>query len=204
VKENIINKIASHVGKPNISERNPILAASLPNNDRLHALSAPVVHDIAFTIRHFNKEPYTILDLIRNNFLSSEAAAYLWLAMEVGKTIFVAGATGTGKTTFLNSLLFFIPPDRRILCLEDVREIWAPHKDFLVHNASPQDGIRMKDLIHSSLRETPDRVVIGEVRTSEDIQAFLELAQQGQARAHTRHSTARPSRQRCSALSTMA
>jgi len=178
-KENIINKIASHVGKPNISERNPILAASLPNNDRLHALAAPVVPDIAFTIRHFNREPYTILDLIKSGFLSSEAAAYLWLAMEVGKTIFVVGATGTGKTTFMNSLLFFIPPDRRILCLEDVREIWAPHNDFLVHKASAQDGIRMKDLIHSSLRETPDRVVIGEVRTAEDIQAFLELAQAG-------------------------
>ena len=84
-----------------------------------------------------------------------------------------------GSSCKPETLLFFIPPDRRILCLEDVREIWAPQRDFLVHKTSPQQGIHMQDLIHSSLRETPDRVVIGEVRTPEEIKAFLELAQAG-------------------------
>ena len=177
VKENVINKIAEFVGKPNVSERNPILSASLPNNDRLHAVMRPVVNDIAFTIRHFNSSPFTILDLLDGDFLDFRSAAYLWFAMELGKTIFIVGATATGKTTFLNSLLPFIPPDRRILCLEEVREISAPHRDFLVHKTS--QSIKMQDLIYSALRETPDRVIIGEVRTPGDISAFLELAQAG-------------------------
>lgn len=178
-KENVVNKIAEYVGLPNISERNPILPATLPNNDRLHALMKPVVKDIAFTIRHFNSTPLTLLQLMDGETLSAQAAAHLWLAMELGKTTFVVGSTSSGKTTLLSALMPLVPPDRRILCLEDVREIIAPHKDFLVHKTNKARGIGMDELIHSALRETPDRVIIGEVRTPEEIRAFLELAQAG-------------------------
>ena len=105
--------------------------------------------------------------------------AYLTKIMAEGKTVFIVGATGTGKTTLLNALLTLIPPDRRILSLEEVREIRPPHKDFLPHSTCRSQGILLHHLIESALRETPDRVVIGEVRTSEDIHAFLELAQAG-------------------------
>ncbi len=178
-KENVVNKIAEYVGVPNISERNPVLPATLPNNDRLHALSKPIVKDIAFTIRHFNSNPLTLPELIDSGTISTGAGAYLWLAMELGKTIFVVGSTSSGKTTLLSALMPFIPPDRRILCLEDVREIIAPHQDFLVHRTDRARNIGMEELIHSALRETPDRVVMGEVRTPEEIRAFLELAQAG-------------------------
>lgn len=177
-KENIVNKIAEYVGEPNLSERNPILPATLPNNDRLHALHKPVVDSIAFTIRHFPRNPITLSDMIPET-LSRKMANYLIRTMQQGKTLFIIGATGTGKTTLLNALLQHIPLDRRILSLEEVREIHPPHQDFLPHSTRRSQGILLHHLIESSLRETPDRVVIGEVRTSEDIRAFLELAQAG-------------------------
>ena len=183
VKENIINKIAGFVGEPNISESNPILPATLPNKDRLHALMYPVVKDIAFTIRHFPSAPLTLPQLISNGTLDSEAASYLWLMMELGRTIFLVGATGTGKTTFLNTLLPLIPPERRILILEEVQEINVPHSNTLRHQTRRSQGILLADLIHSSLRETPDRLVIGEIRTPDEINAFLEVAQAGPGEA---------------------
>jgi len=178
VKENIINKIADFVGEPNLSERNPILPATLPNNDRLHALYKPIVDSIAFTIRHFPRNPITLEQMIPET-LSQKMANYLIKNMQEGKTIFIIGATGTGKTTLLNALLHYIPLDRRILSLEEVREIHTPHPDFLAHSTRRSQGIFLHNLIESSLRETPDRVVIGEVRTTDDIRAFLELAQAG-------------------------
>ena len=173
----IIDQIAHIHGKV-LDERHPFLDATLPDGSRVNATIPPATPESpTITIRKFSKHKLSILDLIRYGTLTTEAAAYLWIAVEGLRlyplNILVIGGTASGKTTTLNALLAFVPADQRIITVEDTREIYVPHQNR-VHMIS-YDGITMNDLLINALRMRPDRIIVGEVRGSEAITLFQAM-----------------------------
>ncbi|MCX8200310.1 MAG: ATPase, T2SS/T4P/T4SS family [Candidatus Micrarchaeota archaeon] len=175
----IINKMSRGIGR-RITLQNPRLNAVLPDGSRLHATIEPV-SDLELTIRKFKKSPLTIRELIRTGY-SYDLLAFLWTVFQNDKNVIICGNTAAGKTTTLNALFSFVPANERIILLEETPEIMIPHKHQIKMKTNPQLGIEMKDLIEDSLRMRPDRVIIGEVRSKEEILAMIESMNAGQAR----------------------
>ncbi len=179
---NMINKMARSLGR-RITLQNPRLNATLPNGSRLHASISPVsVEGVEMTIRKFKKNPFTPADLIENNTMITELAAFLSLALFGDTSLVIAGNTSSGKTTTLNALFSFIPLADRIIITEETPEISIPHKHRIRIVANEEAGISMKDLVKDTLRMRPDRVVIGEVRSREEVEALFDSLLAGQAR----------------------
>ncbi len=156
-----------------VNEASPIVDARLEDGSRVNivlppiALSGPTV-----TIRRFPEKPVTMEGLLSYGSITGEAADFLKLLVIAGYNIFISGGTGSGKTTFLNVLSGFIPQDERVITIEDSAELQLQGIDNLVRletrNAGPGvDEISIRDLIRSSLRMRPDRIVVGEVRGGE-------------------------------------
>ncbi len=175
----IVNKMARKVGR-RITLQNPRLNAVLPDGSRLHATMEPV-SSLEVTIRKFRKKPITIKDLLKNGY-THELLGYLWLIFQNDKNVVICGNTAAGKTTALNALFSFVPFNERVILLEETPEIVIPHKHQIKMKTSSELGITMKNLIEDSLRMRPDRVIIGEVRTKEEILAMIESMNAGQAR----------------------
>ncbi|MEM3364026.1 MAG: ATPase, T2SS/T4P/T4SS family [Candidatus Micrarchaeia archaeon] len=175
----IINKMSRTIGR-RITLQNPRLNAVLPDGSRLHATIEPV-SDLELTIRKFKKTPLTIRELIKTGY-NYDLLAFLWTVFQNDKNVIICGNTAAGKTTTLNALFSFVPPSERIILLEETPEIVIPHKHQVKMKTNPQLGIEMKDLIEDSLRMRPDRVIIGEVRSKEEILAMIESMNAGQAR----------------------
>ncbi|RLG55109.1 MAG: CpaF family protein [Candidatus Hydrothermarchaeota archaeon] len=180
----IIEKIARLVGR-RIDISVPLLDARLPDGSRVNATLPPVTLDgPTITIRKFKKEPYTIIDLINFNTLSSEIASFLWLATEgLGRkpaNILIAGGTGSGKTTTLNCLAIFIPERQRIITIEDTAELQLPLKHKIRMETRPPNvegkgEITMDMLLKNTLRMRPDRIIVGEVRGEEAKTLFIAM-----------------------------
>ena len=181
VKE-IINKLTRKHGK-RITLQKPWLNAVLNNGDRLHAALPPVAFSgPSITIRKFRQEPITPFDLIKNNNISSEALAFIWLAIQTDCNILIAGNTGSGKTTTLNSLFFFIPKNERIIAIEETPELKIIQEHKIKLNVIEYLDCKMQDLITDSLRMRPDRVVVGEVRNEAEVKAFINTILAGQGK----------------------
>ena len=185
--------IGRTIGKQ-ITILNPLLDAHLPNGDRVNATLFPISNDgNTITIRKFRREPWTIIDFINNKTISTEVAAFLWIAVHYELNILVSGGTGTGKTSFLTTLLPFIPPNQRILSIEDTREIKLPdflHWVPLVTREPNQEGkgkITMLDLLVNSLRMRPDRIILGEIRRSREAEVLFEAMHTGHSVYATMH-----------------
>ena len=139
----------------------------------------------SFSIRKFTKEPFTPVKLMQMNTVSPEVLAYLWILIEHEANIMVIGATGSGKTSFINSLAFFIPPQARIVSLEDTREINILHENWLPSVSREGMGINegseidLFTLLKESFRQRPDYVIVGEIRGKEAYVLF-----QGAASGH--------------------
>ncbi len=185
--------IGRTIGKQ-ITTLSPLLDAHLPNGDRVNATLFPISNQgNTITIRKFRKEPWTIVDFINNKTISIEVAAFLWFAVQYELNILVSGGTGTGKTSFLTTILPCIPPNQRILSIEDTREIKVP--DFLhwvplvtrEPNQEGKGGITMLDLLINSLRMRPDRIVLGEVRRSREAEVLFEAMHTGHSVYATIH-----------------
>jgi pilus assembly protein CpaF len=168
----IIDKIVSEVGR-RIDESTPMVDARLPDGSRVNA----VIHPLAvggpyLTIRKFSKDPLQVDDLIRFGSINAHAARFLQACI-VGKlNVIVSGGTGTGKTTMLNVLSSFIPPDERIITIEDAKELQLHQEHVLSLEARPPNiegrgEVTIRDLVKNSLRMRPDRIVIGECRSGE-------------------------------------
>jgi len=189
--ESFVEKLAQRCGK-SISYAKPILDGSLPDGSRVNATYTKDITSKGptFTIRKFTKSPWTPPQLLGFNTLSPEMLAYLWLLVQYKMNILVIGGTASGKTTLLNAISFFIPPEARVVSIEDTRELNLPRENWLPSVSRSATGIGtageidLYSLLKASFRQAPDYVIVGEVRGAEASVLF-----QGMASGHSSIST---------------
>lgn len=177
-EEKLSNLITQIVSKCNrrVNESSPIVDARLEDGSRVNVVMSPISIDgSVLTIRKFPKNPITMDKLIEIGSISKEAAAFLKTLVVSGYNIFISGGTGSGKTTFLNALSGYIPNEERIITIEDSAELQLLDAPNLVRletrnqNAEGCAEITIRDLIKTSLRMRPDRIIVGEIRGSEAV-----------------------------------
>ena len=178
--DSLIYKLAQRSGR-HISMAKPLLDASLPSQDRLQLSIGNEVttRGSTFTIRKFRETPFTPIDLINLGTLSVEMAVYFWLAVENGFNILIAGGAASGKTTFLNTISMFIPPNSKIISIEDTREINLLHQNWIpsvTRDTTGSGSIEMFDLLRTALRQRPEYLLVGEVRGREAYTLFQAMA----------------------------
>ena len=169
----IIQQIVGNTNR-RVNESNPIADARLSDGSRVNVVLPPIALDGAvITIRKFAKEQITIEQLIKWKSITVEAADFLKKLVVSGYNIFVSGGTGSGKTTFLNVLSNFISADERVVTIEDSAELQLKNIKNIVRletrqaNSQGENEITIRDLIKTSLRMRPDRIIVGEVRGHE-------------------------------------
>ena len=173
-----INNIAQSVGR-RIDDKNPRLDARLPNGYRIHAVIPPCARKgTAVAIRKFSSTQFLFEDYIRFGSISLDVAKFLSICMKLGKNILVSGGTGSGKTTLLSVLCQHIPKGQRIVVIEDSSELQIDYEHVVffetkMANELGEGEVGIQDLLKSSLRLRPDRIIVGEVRGGE----ALELIQ---------------------------
>ena len=191
--ENYARMIGRRVGRT-INILNPLMDAHLMTGDRVNATLFPIsTKGNTLTIRLFRRKPFTIPDLIKNGTVNYETAALIWEAIQYEISIIVSGGTASGKTTFLNAILSFIPPNQRIISIEDTRELnlpkflhWVP---LTTREPNPEGKgtVSMLDLLVNSLRMRPDRIVIGEIRRQREAEVLFEALHTGHSVYGTLH-----------------
>jgi len=170
----IIDKIVSQVGR-RVDEATPMVDARLPDGSRVNVIVHPLAIGGPFmTIRRFAADPYQVHDLVAFGTLTEQVANFIDACVRGRLNIVVSGGTGTGKTTMLNVLSSFIPPDERIITIEDAKELQLQQPHVLCCEARPSNiegkgEVTIRDLVRNSLRMRPDRIVVGEVRGGEAI-----------------------------------
>ena len=186
-----VEKMAQRAGRY-VSYAQPLLDGTLPDGSRVNATYTKDVtsRGPTFTLRKFTKIPWTPIQLISFNTLSPEMLAYFWILIENKSSLMVCGGTASGKTTLINALAFFIPPEARVVSIEDTREINLPRENWLPAVARTSAGIGkvgevdMFAILKSSFRQNPDYLIVGEVRGKEAFVLF-----QGMASGHSSMST---------------
>ncbi len=177
----LIYRLSQRSGR-HISMAKPLVDASLPNKDRLQlSLGSEVTtRGSTFTIRKFREVPFSPINLVEYGTFSMEIMAYLWMAVDNGANILIAGGTASGKTTTLNAIAMFIPPESKIISIEDTREINLLHQNWIpsVTRETEEGGhsIEMYDLLRTALRQRPEYVLVGEVRGVEAHTLFQAMA----------------------------
>jgi len=190
---NYSNIVARRVGRQ-ITVLSPLLDAHLVSGDRVNAVLYPIsTKGNTITIRRFARDPYTIVDLIENKTCSIDIAVLLWLAVEYEMNVIFSGGTASGKTVILNSCMPFIPPNHRVISVEDTRELMLPEflywTPLVTRTANPEGkgAITMLDLLVNSLRMRPDRIVLGEMRRKEEAMVLFEAMHTGHSVYSTMH-----------------
>jgi pilus assembly protein CpaF len=170
--QHIIEKIVAPLGR-RIDESSPMVDARLPDGSRVNAIIPPLaIHGPSITIRKFSRDPLTVDDLIRFGTLTEEMAEFLAVCVRCRLNVVVSGGTGSGKTTLLNVLSSFIPPDERIVTIEDAAELQLRQTHIVSLEARPANiegkgAVSIRELVRNSLRMRPDRIIVGEVRGGE-------------------------------------
>lgn len=171
--EDVIQRIVGLAGRE-VNQASPIVDTRLPDGSRVNVVLPPIsLVGPVITIRKFSKDPMTVEKLIRYGSFTRDIAAFLEQLVLAKYNIFIAGGTGSGKTTFLNALSNFIPRTERIITIEDSAELQIKNIDNLVSletrnaNSAGAGAVTIRDLIKSSLRMRPDRIIVGEVRGAE-------------------------------------
>lgn len=171
--EDVIQRIVGLAGRE-VNQANPICDTRLPDGSRVNVVLPPIaLCGPTLTIRKFSKTPMTIEKLIQYGSITQEIADKLEILVRAKYNIFISGGTGSGKTTFLNALSNYIPKDERVITIEDSAELQITGVDNLVSletrnaNTSGVGQITIRDLIKSSLRMRPERIIVGEVRGGE-------------------------------------
>jgi archaeal flagellar protein FlaI len=184
--DNYVVWLSQKCGK-HISVANPLLDATIPDGSRLNATLGKHVtkRGSSFTIRRFKDNPFTPVDLLKFKTMSTEMMSYLWISVEFGSSMLVCGGTASGKTTTLNAILLFIPPQMKIVSIEDTRELNLPHENWIPgltregfggRNGSTTGTINMFDLLTAALRQRPQYLMVGEVRGKEAYVVFQAMA----------------------------
>lgn len=190
---NFASSIGRKVGEQ-ITNLKPLMDAYLTTGDRTNATLFPISSKgNTLTIRKFARRPWTITDFIETNTLSPELAAFLWLAIQYELNIVISGGTASGKTSLLNALTCFIPPNHRIISIEDTREIQLPNFLHWIPlttrppNPEGKGEISMLNLMINSLRMRPDRIIVGEMRRSREAEVLFEAINTGHSVYSTLH-----------------
>ncbi|NLL09608.1 MAG: type II/IV secretion system ATPase subunit [Methanomicrobiales archaeon] len=181
--DSFVTKLAQRAGK-HISVADPMLDATMQDGSRIQMTlgSEVTAHGSTFTIRKFKDEPITPTDLIEWGTFSPLSIAFLWLAVENGKSCIFAGGTASGKTTSLNAISLFIPPLAKIVTLEDTRELKLPHSNWIPSvtresfDVSGKGEIDMYELLKAALRQRPEYLIVGEVRGREALTLFQAMS----------------------------
>lgn len=189
--DSFVIQLAQKCGR-HISIARPLLDATMPDGSRLQACLAREVSAMGsnFTVRRFREVPFTPTHLVEFNTMSPEMAAYMWMAIEHGASAIISGGTASGKTTTLNALGLFIPPQMKIVSIEDTREINLPHPNWIASvtretSAEAEESrVGMFDLLKAALRQRPEYIIVGEIRGIEAVVLF-----QAMATGHTVYST---------------
>jgi archaeal flagellar protein FlaI len=189
-----VEKLAQRTGRY-ISYAQPLLDGTLPDSSRVNATYTKDIttRGPTFSIRKFTKVPWTPPQLIAMGTISPEMLAYFWLLVEYKSNILISGGTASGKTTLLNAIAFFIPPEARVVSIEDTREINLPKENWLPAVARTSIGVGkvgevdLFSLLKSSFRQNPDYLIVGEVRGKEAYVLFQGMAS-GHASLSTIHS----------------
>ena len=170
-----VTNIAQSVNR-RINEQTPCLDARLPNGYRIHAVIPPCSRKgVTLAIRKFSTDQFTFQDYIRFGTLTGTLAQFLKVVMHLGKNILISGGTGSGKTTLLGSLCSYIPKGQRIIVIEDASELRIEYEHIVFFETKMADiqgrgEVTIRDLLKSSLRLRPDRIIVGEVRGSEALE----------------------------------
>lgn len=183
-KERLSDVIQQMVAKANrrVNEASPIVDSRLEDGSRVNVVLDPVaINGPIVTIRKFPQKPITIKELIEWGAITENVAGFLRDLVEAGYNIFVCGGTGSGKTTFLNAMSNFIPKEERIITIEDSAELQIKEIENLVRlevrngNSAGENQVTIRDLIKSSLRMRPSRIIVGEIRGKEALDLLQAL-----------------------------
>lgn len=175
-----VRNISQFVGRP-IDNEHPFLDARLPDGSRIHAVVPPIARSgTTVAIRKFSKDKLTLKDLIAKGALTQEAARFIDVCLYLKKNVIISGGTGTGKTTILGIMTSRVQPGQRIVVLEDSAElkIYSDHVVFFETRPADEFGkgqVTLRDLVKSSLRLRPDRVIVGEVRGAEALDLISSM-----------------------------
>jgi len=191
--DDYIRSVAEKMGRP-VTDSRPIVDGALGDGSRINIIYSEDVSKggPSFTIRKFFEKPPTTIQLVKWGTISAKMAAYLWLCLEYGMSIFVSGETASGKTTTLNSMLSFINFRKKIYSAEDTPEVVVPHDVWqrLITRETAFEGAKVElfDLVKTALRSRPDYIIVGEVRGQEGSAAFQAM-QTGHAVLSTFHAS---------------
>jgi flagellar protein FlaI len=194
VLDDFVIRLSEKVNRP-VTFKNPIVDATLPDGSRINIVYGADVSKRGsnFTIRKFTDVPMSILDLVEFGTLSYQMAAYLWLVVGEGMNLFVSGETASGKTTVLNAITGFIPPQAKIVSIEDTPELQVPHRNWIREVvrgtlADESSTVTMFGLLKAALRQRPNAIIVGEIRGEEGSVAFQAM-QTGHACMATFHAS---------------
>ena len=185
--------IGRRVGRQ-ISILEPLMDAHLPSGDRVNATLEPISSQgNTMTLRKFAAKPLTITDFLRSKTISPQAASLIWLGIQYELSALIAGGTASGKTSMLNVVSNFFPPNQRVISIEDTREIrlpkflhWLPMITRLP-NPEGKGEVSMLDLLVNSLRMRPDRILVGEIRRKREAEVLFEAIHTGHSVYATVH-----------------
>ena len=173
-------RLSEKIGRP-VSRAKPIVDAVLPDGSRINIVYGEDVslRGSNFTIRKFAREPISVTQLIRWGSMSPEIAAYLWMVLREQMNVFICGETASGKTTTLNAIAAFIPPEYKVISIEDTAEVNLPHENWVREltrdTGSQESSISMFDLLRAALRQRPNYIIVGEIRGREGNIAFQAM-----------------------------